>query len=305
MALSRKSFGDLTNLRHPLRGPKGDSRRTSYQGCSRDTIFAGPSTLIPLPVRAGQGARRVVSDPVYGTREHRKFLDPIEEVENEPETEERPASGVRFRLRSKSVTAVIPPFLQAHGHTPTTGGNDFYNQVEDSSPENSVNSPEALAKEEMVKDIDDGMNTQELLGDFEEAFCGPPASSILKQAAFNGPIRPIKSVLDALVPESHSTPAAVKLTGVPRHLPPFPPTNLPPSEPLYHPFDDPASKEIGPPRPKPFNTSFLPPQTHKVARGQLVVLPSRTLLVDFREGERRQGRQGVEVLTISPNGEEV
>ncbi|KAF9777547.1 hypothetical protein BJ322DRAFT_1015597 [Thelephora terrestris] len=59
------------------------------------------------------------------------------------------------------------------------------------------------------------------------------------------------------------------------------------------------------PRPRPFDTSLLPPQTHKIARGQIVVLPSRKLLVDFREGERRHGRQGIEVLTISPDGEEI
>ncbi|KAI8972190.1 kinase-like domain-containing protein [Trametes punicea] len=50
------------------------------------------------------------------------------------------------------------------------------------------------------------------------------------------------------------------------------------------------------------NTQRLRPQTHKVSRGQLVVLPSRSLLVDFREGERRKGGKGKEVLVISSNG---
>lgn len=50
------------------------------------------------------------------------------------------------------------------------------------------------------------------------------------------------------------------------------------------------------------NTHRLKPQTHKVSRGQLVVLPSRSLLVDFREGERRKGGKGREVMVISGDG---
>ena len=50
------------------------------------------------------------------------------------------------------------------------------------------------------------------------------------------------------------------------------------------------------------NTSHLTPQTHKVSNGSLTVLPSRSLLVDFREGERRKGRKGHEVMLISPDG---
>lgn len=53
------------------------------------------------------------------------------------------------------------------------------------------------------------------------------------------------------------------------------------------------------------NTHRLKPQTHKVSRGQLVVLPSRSLLVDFREGERRKGGKGREVMVISPDGSTV
>ncbi|KAI0355673.1 kinase-like protein [Trametes cingulata] len=50
------------------------------------------------------------------------------------------------------------------------------------------------------------------------------------------------------------------------------------------------------------NTYRLKPETHKVSRGQLVVLPSRALLVDFREGERRKGGRGKEVLVIASDG---
>jgi hypothetical protein len=62
---------------------------------------------------------------------------------------------------------------------------------------------------------------------------------------------------------------------------------------------------IGVTRPVPLNTLCLVPQTQKVNRGQLVILPSRSLLVDFREGERRQGRPGAEVLLINHDGRNV
>lgn len=52
-------------------------------------------------------------------------------------------------------------------------------------------------------------------------------------------------------------------------------------------------------------TNLLRSKTHKVTQGQVVVLPSKSLLVDFREGERRKGRRGNEVLVLSPDGEEV
>lgn len=50
------------------------------------------------------------------------------------------------------------------------------------------------------------------------------------------------------------------------------------------------------------STRLLKPQTYKVSCGQLVVLPSGGLLVDFREGERRKGRSGKEVLVTSADG---
>jgi hypothetical protein len=56
---------------------------------------------------------------------------------------------------------------------------------------------------------------------------------------------------------------------------------------------------------EPLSTSLLPPKTHKLAHGQLVILPSRSVLVDFREGERRKGRKGDEVMVVSPNGDQV
>jgi hypothetical protein len=56
---------------------------------------------------------------------------------------------------------------------------------------------------------------------------------------------------------------------------------------------------------EPMSTSLLPPKTHKLAGGQLAILPSRSVLVDFREGERRKGRKGEEVMVVSPNGDQV
>ena len=305
IAPPRKPFGDLTNPRY-LRSLKGDRYHTSYQGRSPDAVFvAGPSKSIPPPLRVVQANRRVVSDPVYGAKERRRFLDPIKEAENELGNEERPTPGPRVRFRSKSVTAVIPPFLQAREHTPATRGSNSRDQAEDSSLESSISVLEVLGKGEMVKEMDDEMDTEELLRDFEVAFHSPPSPSTLRQAISSKPTHRIKSILDTVVPEFHSTPTAVKHSVITRHLLSSHPTHLPPSDPPCHPLGDPPSEGIGMPRPKPLNTSFVPPQTHKVSRGQLVVLPSRSLLVDFREGERKQGRQGVEVLTISPNGEEV
>jgi hypothetical protein len=56
---------------------------------------------------------------------------------------------------------------------------------------------------------------------------------------------------------------------------------------------------------EPLSTSLLPQKTHKLACGQLVILPSNSALVDFREGERRSGRKGDEVMVVSPNGDQV
>jgi hypothetical protein len=306
-AALRKPFGELTNLRCPPHELEGDSGRTGCHDRFPGVVVAsGPSTSNLHSLRVTQANRRVVSDPVHGIKERRKFLDPIVEVEDERGNEERPTPGLRVRFRSKSVAAAIPSFLQARGHTPATGGSDSHDQAEDLSLESSASILEAHAEEDNAKDVDDGMNTEELLRDFEEAFYSPLPPSTLRQVPYNEPTRRrIKSILGAIDPESHSTPAAVKPNAAPRRVSSSPPAHLSPSEPPYHPFDNPPSKGIGMPRPKPFTTSFLAPQTHKVSRGQLVVLPSRTLLVDFREGERRQGRQGVEVLIISPDGEEV
>lgn len=56
---------------------------------------------------------------------------------------------------------------------------------------------------------------------------------------------------------------------------------------------------------EPLSTSLLAPKTHKLAGGQLAILPSRSVLVDFREGERRKGKKGEEVMVVSPNGDQI
>jgi hypothetical protein len=62
---------------------------------------------------------------------------------------------------------------------------------------------------------------------------------------------------------------------------------------------------IGTTRPQPINTLLLAPKTHKLASGNLTILPSHSLLVDFRENRRRRGLRGDEVLLISPAGTSV
>ncbi|KAG7443055.1 uncharacterized protein BT62DRAFT_347374 [Guyanagaster necrorhizus] len=62
---------------------------------------------------------------------------------------------------------------------------------------------------------------------------------------------------------------------------------------------------IGTTRPAAFSTSILNQRSHKTVHGQVTILPSRSLLVDFREGERRRGMAGDEVLIISPDGTQI
>lgn len=59
---------------------------------------------------------------------------------------------------------------------------------------------------------------------------------------------------------------------------------------------------IGTTRPMRFNTSGLNSQTHKTAYGQVTILPSHALLVDFRESQRRKGLKGDEVIRIDSDG---
>jgi polo-like kinase 4 len=58
-------------------------------------------------------------------------------------------------------------------------------------------------------------------------------------------------------------------------------------------------------RPIQFNVLGLNSQTHKVAYGQITILPSHALLVDFRESQRRKGFKGDEVILIGPDGSKV
>ncbi|KAI0030433.1 hypothetical protein K488DRAFT_72197 [Vararia minispora EC-137] len=53
---------------------------------------------------------------------------------------------------------------------------------------------------------------------------------------------------------------------------------------------------------EPWTTAQVPPKTHKTTSGQLVILPSHATLVDFREGERRKGEKGDEVIVVSSDG---
>ncbi|KAJ7134560.1 kinase-like domain-containing protein [Mycena epipterygia] len=87
--------------------------------------------------------------------------------------------------------------------------------------------------------------------------------------------------------------------------PPEPPT---PSRVPIHcdlPDGSPPPIPIGTTRPLPFTTDLLSPEIHKTVHGQITVLPSCSLLVDLREGERRRGQKGTEVLLIDPQGTEI
>ena len=59
---------------------------------------------------------------------------------------------------------------------------------------------------------------------------------------------------------------------------------------------------IGTSRPLRFNTFLLNPKTHKSANGQITIFPSRSLLIDFRENERRRGMKGDDVLLVDSTG---
>ena len=54
-----------------------------------------------------------------------------------------------------------------------------------------------------------------------------------------------------------------------------------------------------------FNTLGLITQTHKTVYGQVTILPSHSLLVDFRESQRRRGFKGDEVILIDSDGNTV
>ncbi|KAJ6512221.1 kinase-like domain-containing protein [Mycena vitilis] len=62
---------------------------------------------------------------------------------------------------------------------------------------------------------------------------------------------------------------------------------------------------VGTTRPSSFTTGLLSPEMHKTVHGQITVLPSHALLVDLREGERRRGQKGVEVLVIDSHGTQI
>ncbi|KAL1754155.1 hypothetical protein FB107DRAFT_216357 [Schizophyllum commune] len=62
---------------------------------------------------------------------------------------------------------------------------------------------------------------------------------------------------------------------------------------------------IGTVRPTPFSTHLMAPKSHKALHGQVTVLPSRSLLIDFREAERRRGAKGTVVLVVSADGRRI
>ncbi|KAL0958860.1 hypothetical protein HGRIS_014178 [Hohenbuehelia grisea] len=62
-----------------------------------------------------------------------------------------------------------------------------------------------------------------------------------------------------------------------------------------------ASLPIGTTRPVAMDISLLNSQVHKTVQGQITITPSRSILIDFREGERRRGGIGVDkVMSVDP-----
>lgn len=84
--------------------------------------------------------------------------------------------------------------------------------------------------------------------------------------------------------------------GIPSHTHPTPVARE-----ASHPTDGNSNTPPGPGL-TPLNTAYLSPKMHKLTSGNVTVLPSKALLVDFREGERRKGRKGDRVLVISSDG---
>ncbi|KAF5315355.1 hypothetical protein D9619_007132 [Psilocybe cf. subviscida] len=62
---------------------------------------------------------------------------------------------------------------------------------------------------------------------------------------------------------------------------------------------------MGTTRPVSFNTNLLSAATHKLTEGSITVLPSLSVLVDFRENQRRNGFKGDHVLLINPKGDTI
>ncbi|KAJ7601136.1 kinase-like domain-containing protein [Mycena floridula] len=74
--------------------------------------------------------------------------------------------------------------------------------------------------------------------------------------------------------------------------------------PFYEPVEEPTIP-VGTSRPYPFTTDLLSPRTHKTAHGQITILPSRSLLLDFRVAQRRSSEKGDKVLVIDPDGQNI
>ncbi|TFK52510.1 kinase-like protein [Heliocybe sulcata] len=109
-----------------------------------------------------------------------------------------------------------------------------------------------------------------------------------------------------LQPPRHAEPDTnlpYRRASVPWLSPPLP--SLPSAPDVASP--PPAARGLAPTgaaRPIAFTTALLQPQTHKLPSGQLTILPqTHSLMIDFRERERRKGRRGDRVLVVSADGQ--
>ncbi|KDQ62377.1 hypothetical protein JAAARDRAFT_189704 [Jaapia argillacea MUCL 33604] len=118
--------------------------------------------------------------------------------------------------------------------------------------------------------------------------------------------REVAAVVDKLVPlgQNYPPPASAESGSFNVHTAPVTiNTNVnqveaPPSPPS-------SAVPVGTTRPIPFSTLHLAPHTHKLSNGQITILPSRSVVVDLREKERRRGGKGDEVFLVDPGGKTV
>ncbi|KAL1689133.1 hypothetical protein GGG16DRAFT_58466 [Schizophyllum commune] len=110
-------------------------------------------------------------------------------------------------------------------------------------------------------------------------------------------VKPAQPVT-AFAPQAHS--AAPKFTSSSHRAAPS--RCVQPTAPSRHPQPITEPLPIGTVRPTPFSTHLMAPKSHKALHGQVTVLPSRSLLIDFREAERRRRGKGTAVLVVSADG---
>lgn len=108
-----------------------------------------------------------------------------------------------------------------------------------------------------------------------------------------------------LKPTDSTTTTAAKESKISVHLPEARPKPSSQKENITPPLNPLSHISVGSTRPIAFNTALLVPKTHKTTHGTLTILPSGSILVDFRESQRKVRQRGNEVMIINGNGDKV